>query len=592
MNITNKFWKTWCLKAIMLMFILLLIWGCKATPVASMADAASYSCLHEGWSQLIDGELIPLDNIQDFYSVDEGDALTFVCTLPEIEDGNVFLFYSANQEVTCELEGVNIHSFLIDDYFTLLKTPGNAWNQIDLDSSMSGKNFTLTFYSEFSVYNNQLNDIYFINNTEVDSLRFTLLWFYGLAALGLFILIIVTILDGFLWKRQLRKQYFFSLSRFYIHVLLWILACLNFYDIFFGRPIISYILSEFFIRLIPISLILLAKNSTVRYEHPRLLMFHETLAVINFILPWVLLFAFKIPLLELQFINYITLMIINILLFIVSTKKLTYYKKLSREEYPILALSILILGGFMDMIFIYFNKGFNTFSGIFSVIGALIYTITIYIAFTSLDAMHEQEKEEITRSYYELQNTTLVQQLHAHFIFNVLNTISALCKEDARKADSAIYIFSTYLRNYLDTIIKQDTIPVTEELEIVRNYLEIEKMRFGEQLSYTFYDSYHEFNVPPLTIQTLVENAVVHGIRGRFQNGEITVTTRKKGSFAQVIISDNGVGFDTDKPFKASSIGLDNVKKRVSNMCEGTLIIDSIINEGTTILISIPLDKI
>lgn len=581
-----------CFSALLVvLFVALILWGYSATPVLSMADKLVYEYLHQGWSQVLEDGLVPLEDIHDFTPVEPGELLVLQCTLPEVTENNALLFYSEHQEVYCYVDGQQIQKFTMDEKLSSLQTPGKAWNQVDFTEDMGGKTCTLIFCSYIEEYGNEISDIYFLESEDVDGLRLGYWWFHGLVVFCLFILLVIAFINGIMWKRKGRKRYFFSLSALYLFVILWMLADLGVYDFLFRRPVLSYLIGEFFFRLIPVALIALAKNSTNRYEHPKILRGLEILSMVNSLLPWLLQFTLDIPLLKMEVLNRVTVAVVAVTLLIVMGKKWTYIKKLDREEYPALAFIVLLLGGIADIICLRFAPSTVPLTGLWSVAGCVLYTVSVFILFISLDSKHDQEKEELQQSYHRLQNTLLVQQIKAHFFFNVLNTISAFCKEDARKADRAIQTFSAYLRSYLHFITLQESIPVEKELEMVKNYLTVEQMRFGERLTFAVYGDYTAFEVPPFAIQTLVENAVVHGIRGQERNGKVVIITQRSGDFAQVIVKDNGVGFDTNAPFEKESVGLANVKKRVRIMSGGTITIHSKIGEGTRVEMTIPFEN-
>ena len=101
-----------------------------------------------------------------------------------------------------------------------------------------------------------------------------------------------------------------------------------------------------------------------------------------------------------------------------------------------------------------------------------------------------------------------------------------------------------------------------------------------------------DFSVPALTVQPLVENAIRHGVRIR-KEGIVTVSSRRTELCHEIVISDNGKGFDTDllKTADGTHIGVRNVRERLERMCGGTLAVESVIGEGTTVTIRIPLRK-
>ena len=126
------------------------------------------------------------------------------------------------------------------------------------------------------------------------------------------------------------------------------------------------------------------------------------------------------------------------------------------------------------------------------------------------------------------------------------------------------------------------------ELEHTKIYTEIETLRFPE-ISVTYHIDSEDFFVPALTVQPLVENAIRHGVR-ELERGEVVIETRQTDNAYIITISDNGVGFDTEKllPADEMHMGIGNVGERVRAMCGGRLTIDSRQGAGTVATITIP----
>ncbi|MFI3228239.1 MAG: histidine kinase [Clostridia bacterium] len=210
------------------------------------------------------------------------------------------------------------------------------------------------------------------------------------------------------------------------------------------------------------------------------------------------------------------------------------------------------------------------------------------------DFVHVEENIPMISSQNESddagdENTKLVYQIKAHFFFNTLNTISALCKQDASKADKAIVTFASFMRSYMYLINEGQNIPFEQELSLVKSSLAIEKMRFPDSFTYDFDLEYTDFILPPLCLQPLVENAVLHGLRKTGSHGKMRISTQKVGNMAQVRIFDNGVGFDPAILETTSSIGIRNLTKRVALMANGTVSFESKQGEGTVVLIEVPI---
>ena len=182
----------------------------------------------------------------------------------------------------------------------------------------------------------------------------------------------------------------------------------------------------------------------------------------------------------------------------------------------------------------------------------------------------------------------MMSQIQPHFLFNTLATVQALCEIDPKQASETLENFGIFLRQNIDSLDKPDLIPFSDELNHTKVYAEIEKVRFPYiEIIYDIEED--DFEIPALTIQPLVENAIRHGVRIR-ENGRVEVEVRKKRYGHRIIIRDNGEGFDTSAPLaeERSHIGLNNVRERIETMCFGDMKIESKIGEGTTITIRIP----
>ena len=179
-------------------------------------------------------------------------------------------------------------------------------------------------------------------------------------------------------------------------------------------------------------------------------------------------------------------------------------------------------------------------------------------------------------------------QIRSHFIFNVLNAISGMCKYDPRLADETVVRFARYLRSNVDVLGNDALTPVSTELRHVDDYICLEQMRFGSRIEFIAEMETDDFPVPPLILQPLVENAVKHGILPKKRDGMIRLRVFSEGESNVITVSDDGVGFDAEKPLREGAVGLENVRFRLETMVHGALEIRSEQGVGTTITITIP----
>ena len=203
--------------------------------------------------------------------------------------------------------------------------------------------------------------------------------------------------------------------------------------------------------------------------------------------------------------------------------------------------------------------------------------------------LHMQFAREHERALEAEQRIQIMMtQIQPHFLFNTISTISALCYTAPEKAGRIADSFGLYLRQNLDSLGTVGLIPFTDELAHTRTYTDIEMTRFETiRVEYDIRDD--GFSVPALTLQPLVENAVRHGVRIR-DDGLVRVLTRRTEAGHEIVVQDNGKGFDVREleDLDESHIGIRNVRERLEKICGGTLTIDSRPGEGTTAVIRIP----
>lgn len=201
----------------------------------------------------------------------------------------------------------------------------------------------------------------------------------------------------------------------------------------------------------------------------------------------------------------------------------------------------------------------------------------------------ELEKEKITLDAELARSriSTLMSQIHPHFVYNTLGSIEQLCELDPPKAAKLVNDFSKYLRGNFGEIDNTRLIRVSKELEHTEYYIGIEKVRFPD-IEFTTEMNCCDFSIPALTIQPIVENAVKHGILKRESGGTIKVKLYETDSSYFISVKDNGVGFDVSELERENHIGLRNIKSRLEAMCGGILRIESIVGVGTKITVEIP----
>ena len=202
----------------------------------------------------------------------------------------------------------------------------------------------------------------------------------------------------------------------------------------------------------------------------------------------------------------------------------------------------------------------------------------------------EAEKQAMELKLQESKISIMLSQIQPHFLYNTLNSIYQLCETNPMRARFMVNSFAEYLRNNLSSLDDPGLISFETELAHVNTYLDIERMRFEDTLEIEYDIKCIDFSLPVLTVQPIVENAVKHGTSKKRGGGKVIISTDETEKSYIIKVADTGCGFDPSQPKDDGKqhVGIENVKQRLSNMCEGTLLIESMIGEGTTVTITIP----
>ena len=187
----------------------------------------------------------------------------------------------------------------------------------------------------------------------------------------------------------------------------------------------------------------------------------------------------------------------------------------------------------------------------------------------------------------------MISQIQPHFLYNSLNSIAELCVVDPKRAEKATIDFSRYLRGNMGALGETKAIEFEDELKHLSHYIELEKLRYGDDLQFEYNIQETAFTLPALTVQPLVENAVNHGIRYHKMQGRVKISSCSDSDNYYVIIEDDGVGFNPEEyPNDGRKhIGIANVKYRLEVICDGSVDIQSEKGKGTVVTIRIPKEK-
>lgn len=275
--------------------------------------------------------------------------------------------------------------------------------------------------------------------------------------------------------------------------------------------------------------------------------------------PWLFLFFLALP------------MVVNIGIIFYFRRTLTNRKTVSFILYELLVLGAVVLDILVaEMTLAYAMAAFAL--------------LRLYI---SVQLEYEKQQEE---QLLRQRISIMLSQIQPHFLYNVLTSIRALCRMAPDKAEEALMEFTSYLRANLGSLTNEECIPFSRELEHTRHYVQLEKMRYGDDLNVEFEIAADQFFLPSLTLEPIVENAVRHGVMQREQGGTITIQTAAEPEGWYITVTDDGVGFDPEEMGEqgGAHVGMANVRERLNAMCAGTLSVESAPGIGTKVTLFVP----
>ena len=206
----------------------------------------------------------------------------------------------------------------------------------------------------------------------------------------------------------------------------------------------------------------------------------------------------------------------------------------------------------------------GTFGTVYFVWGIIYFAVYFFRNFKREEIKNLTQQSTLK----EIQLNKFKSQLNPHFIFNSMNGLRALIDEDSEKAKEGITQLSNILRHTL-TLEKKSLISVKEELKLVEDYLNLEKIRLEERLYYEINatDTCLHYQVPPMLIQTLAENGIKHGISCLIQGGKLIINSTSNQEYLILEIINSGqYNPETDHLEEASGFGLTNSKQRLNFM--------------------------
>ena len=267
---------------------------------------------------------------------------------------------------------------------------------------------------------------------------------------------------------------------------------------------------------------------------------------------------------------------------------------MARAFAALLALAVISLGVLMlDAVNAWFGWWRDGLACIATVLVSEAVYLLLGLAAMASTLRAAQRSAKLEEDLRNSRITLAMSQIRTHFIFNVLNAISGLCKFDPVQADAAVVSFARDLCNNIDSMSEDRLVSFESELTRTENYIALEKIRFGDRFTLRKEIGTSGFCLPPLILQPIVENAIRHGLLKKPEGGIVTLRTVREGGIVRSEVEDDGVGFDPaslprSNPDGRRSVALDNVRFRLEHMVRGQIHIQSSPGKGTLVVLSIP----
>lgn len=582
---------------ILLLFAFLFVWTAVNYQTASVNTESSkvaiigeYSTDGENWNNMQSSNNFVNDNYE---------TVVFKGKLSQNIPKNQYLIISmCDVWVELKANGEIVATNYYDSEVSTI-TPGNSISYVSADDIPDNAEIELTVSNPYTVFSgfNPIEDT--LDNLTVgnkDTLYNDLLKnntpailiSLAICFLGLF----AFTLAGLLWKNVMIRNIALALMAITGGVYVLTDSIYTYLPLWIGNPVLCMVFDEFATYLLPIAAFLYVR---VNVKDKRCKGYMTILIIVSILLTMTAVFLQLFGVMDI--LKSQIFVFPFILLGSVGSIICLFYEafmlknKISRAV--LISLCPLVAAGLID-----FTNSLTGFAPdrMFIRLGLLVTVIIqLYLLFCETREHHKEllRYQEMQNEMLQMRVSIMVSQIQPHFLYNSLTSIAQLCEKNPSKAKKATIEFSEYLRRNMNSLKEQAPVPFESELKHLETYLSLEKMRFGDELNVEYDIETTNFLIPSLTVQPLVENAVKHGVGMKEDGGTVTIATKEFDDRYEVIVSDDGVGFDTSKKPNdgRTHVGMENVRNRLKTMCNALLNIESTVGKGTVATITIPKEE-
>ena len=593
---------------------------------SSMQFHQRQDLVSENW-RISTNNLDTTTNLPIWIDAEPGEVIRLSKKIPILPSPHsVFVTRNYHQRLAAYIDDSKIYDFPMDSERMSSSVITNDWNMIEIPSTATFRKLTLEFTVGSSPFHGYIEPIFMGEDNAIMSHlqnEYRIPYILSVALMGFGLLLIVI---AVVYSRNFSDKHSFLLGLVFIAIGIWFVDRSKM-PVFVVGSNIKFFVAFSVLTLVPL---LLALYTGERFkEHnqsfPNLL----TFLAIGFDVFMFTLVAAKVAPIH-SIVQYVYLVILIYCIYL--TYLLGYYSygkgrfqlkrvNLNAVRMEFLAAIATFVGSAANLIWAVASaKDWSHVSREWTSVGTIQICAVVIFGFAHLIILLYTsyygvlESETIQKKLHDSQLQLMMGQIQPHFMFNTLSSIRTLIKVDPDVAYDMVYNFSNYLRANVDNLTNLRGILLSAEIEHIKNYVNIEQIRFGDRLNVEYDIKEMDFIVPPLAIQPLVENAIKHGVCKRAEGGTVWLRSYKDGKDYIVEVQDDGVGIPADRLQSvlygdASSLndeydvsltgnasethqstGMRNIILRLKEMCNADLEISSKEGEGTTMKVIFPVE--
>ena len=362
----------------------------------------------------------------------------------------------------------------------------------------------------------------------------------------------------------------------------------QYFSLFINNPVFY---STLYTLSLPLIIILINTSLLISYKKPTILLY-----IYTFVFSIVLAIVIILQLVGVKDIYQFTLIggigcIIDVVFVSIALSKNYETFDEKQRKYILIKYSPIIVSLVIDVIiFVFTGKYQTTFLRFGVLLFSVVSIVELFVKFSEANELRLISME-LALDVQQKENELLMHQIQPHFLFNSLNCISTLCRVDPEKAEKAVIYFSNYLRNNMELINSTGNTTFEKEINHIDQYLMLHEIRFEDDIILDVNNPCGDFEIPPLSLEPIVENAINYAFRGyKIKLKVINIDVKETIGGHIIKVSNNGKGFNVERIGNDGKkhIGMENVKNRIEKLFGGSVDIYSVPNKGTTVTIYLP----